>query len=529
MTQKFFLFKRDEPSTKGGSVFSDNGKGISAITLQANNLAYMAADRGAITMYFNASAPFEENSLTLAGESFEKTSITVTCDVGKEVELMEAIIDFINRDKTKNVMKFDAIGGTNTFSKISPSPTIDTRVRARPVERGLAGADGIVTGLDANAVVNGIDFLKVGNKPFVDFAGENISVDDDEPITSFSNSGTASTDYDAVGAGGSGGPKPFCRDADEACNQKTVCFDFNGCLKPGVDISSNITSTSNLDSGLTDEPSTLVLVNRGGVFTPPENPSFKVSTDGSGTVTNFEVVNMGRGLEIGDQLTIGFETDGSVSYTLQASDFTSDFHHATIEYVTIPPVPDVPFPLIDYVVYVVFVAPNGALFQPLYSNNIGQVDLTESFVSNMGPFPASSLGDEFEVNHGQQSGGGSDYSSSIQSEVFPALSPSFSFIPDEGQTLTSDNNLYSFVIRRTANREIYIYSRDGELVGFRNKNENDDETKIELRNFGLVIPFSNKSPQVRIARFGIIKKDVGDLLCRNIAAQLQNHYTTKRS
>ena len=91
-------------------MFSDNGKGISAITLQANNLAYMAADKGSITMYFNASAPFEENSLTLAGESFEKTSIRVTCEIGREVELMEAIIDFMNRDKTKNVMKFDAIG-----------------------------------------------------------------------------------------------------------------------------------------------------------------------------------------------------------------------------------------------------------------------------------------------------------------------------------------------------------------------------------------------------------------------------------
>lgn len=538
MTQKFFLFKSNDPSTRGGSVFSDNGKGISAITLQANNLSYMAADKGSITMYFNASAPFEENSLTLAGESFEKTSITVTCEVGREVELMEAIINFVNRDKTKNVMKFDSIGGTNTFSKISPSPIIDTRVRARPVERGLVGSDAIVTGLDANAVVNSIDFLKTGNKPFIDFAGENISVNDGVAISSFPNSGISGADYDATGSTTSGHPKPFCKEPDSACSQKTVCFDLTGSLKVGVDLSnsgaaSHIVGNVNLDANLSDQASGAIIIQRGGsAISLGEDPTFTVSTDASSNVTDFKVVNGGRGIESGDVFSIGFESNGLVTYTVQSNEFNYDFYHSTIDFVTVPTSPDVPFPLIDYVIYVTFVAPDGALFNPLYSNNIGVNSFTETFVSNMGPMPGSSLGNEFEVNHGQRVVAADlsvAYTTSIQSQAFPSLSPGFEYRADIGDELSSEKNLYTFLIRRTASREVFIYSRDGELISSRGPNENDDDTKLELRQFGMVLPFNVSNPQIRIARFGIVEKDLGDLLCRNIAVQLQNHYTTTRS
>lgn len=521
MAEKFFLFKRADPSVQGGAVFSDNGKGISAVSFPAKNLSYMAADRGAIVMYFNESAPFEENSLTLAGESFEKTSITVSCELGKETDLMESIIDFINRNTASNVMKFDAIGGENTFSKITPSPVIDAKVRARPVERGLVGSEAIVTGLDANAVVNGIDFIRTANKPFIDFAGENISVADDVTIGLLSNSGTSGSDYDAIGFGSGGTPSPFCRAADGACKEKTVCFDFEGSLKLDVDMTANIDSTSNLDANLSDEPSSLVAVSRGGVgITPGATPSFTVSTDASGNVTDLRAVSSGRGLQAGDLILMGFETDGGVVYTVQASDFGYDFHSSVMLYVSSPFVPDVPFPLLDYVTYVVLVAPSGSLFQPLYSNNTGLTDLTETFVTNMGPFPASSMGNEFEVNHGQAP----VYTTSIQSAVFPSIYDGFSYQREEDQNLTSEDNLYVFVVRRTSNRDIYIYSRDGDLIGTRLRNENDDDTKLELRNFGMVLPFNTRSPQLRVARFGIIQKDIGDLLCRNMAIQLYDHY-----
>ena len=172
MAQKFFLFKRKDPAVSGGALFSDNGKGISVISIPANNVAYMVALKGAITMYFNNSAAFEESSLKQDGESFEKTSVTVTCEEGKESDLMEDIINFINRDTAKNVMKFDATGNENTFGVKESKPTIDAKVRARPVERGLTGSEATITGLDSAAVINGIDFITTDNLPFVDYEAE---------------------------------------------------------------------------------------------------------------------------------------------------------------------------------------------------------------------------------------------------------------------------------------------------------------------------------------------------------------------
>ena len=538
MAEKFFLFKRTEPSVQGGAVFSDNGKGISAVSFPAKNLSYMAADKGSIVMYFNESAPFEENSLTLAGESFEKTSVTVSCEIGKEVDLMESIINFINKRTNSDVMRFDSSGENNTFASITPLPIIDAKVRARPVERGLAGSDAIITGLDSNAIVNSIDFLKTENKPFIDFAGENISVDDNVAISSFSNSGTAGTDYNASGSSTSGHPKPFCKGPDSACSQKTVSFDLTGSLKTGQDLSnagaaSNVVANADLDASLSNEASGAIIVQRGGTtITLGEAATFTVSTNSSGNITDFKAVNGGRGIEAGDVFSIVFETNGLVTYTVQQSDFNLDFFHSTIDFVTVPTSPDAPFPLNDYVVYLTFVVPDGALFNPLYSNNIGTNSLTETFLSNMGPMPGSSLGNEFEVNHGQrvvQADLSLAYTTSIQSDPFPALFSDFEFRPDSGDLPTSDRNLYTFVIRRAPNREIFIYSRNGELIGNRLPNENDAETKIELRQFGMVLPFNVSSPQIRIARFGIIQKDVGDMLCRNIAIQLQSHYSAERS
>ena len=77
MAEKFFLFKRKDPSISGGALFSDNGKGISVVSLPAKNVAYMTATKGGVTIFFNNSSPFEESNLTTIGESFEKTSVSV--------------------------------------------------------------------------------------------------------------------------------------------------------------------------------------------------------------------------------------------------------------------------------------------------------------------------------------------------------------------------------------------------------------------------------------------------------------------
>ena len=528
MDQKFFLFKRKDPSVSGGAVFSDNGKGISVISLPVSNLAYMAAEKGAISLYFNNSAPFEENSLTLSNESFEKTSIKVSCEIGKEVEFMEAIIDFINRSTSVNIMRFDAIGDSSTFGKISPSPVIEAKVRARPVERGLVGTEAVVTGLDPNAVVNSIDFLKVENKPFVDYAAESITVAEGKLVLSLANSGTAGNDYPATSAAGTGfNGIPVCYGVDESCSEKSLSFNSPGALKSSYNFASVavLNSPNLLDANLTDEPSVLAAVSGTLVAgTDYIAPTFKVSTDASANVTNLEVVNVGAGIKAGDIFLLAFESNGAVAFTVLEEHLQKEFYDCTLNFITSPPTPDIPFPLVDCVTYITVVIPNGALINPVYANNSGQSDpasLNEIYADQMGPFPFNSLGDEFEVSYGPTSPG---YDIAPQTPSFKAIEPSFSYNSDINKSESSEGNLFSFVIRRTINREIFIYSRDGELIGNRSATDEELESKFNAKMFGLVLPFDISVPQLRMVRFGIIKKDIGDLMCRNIATQLYDHY-----
>ncbi len=643
MAQKFFLFKREDPALRGGAVFSDNGKGISVISLPANNLAYMAADRGALIMYFNNSAPFEENSLTLAGESFEKTSITVTCEVGREADLMESIIDFINRKTPSDVMRFDAIGGSNTFSSLAPSPSIDTRVRARPVERGLVGTEAVISGLDANAVVNGIDFLKSDNKPFVDYAGENITVNDGHAITTLVNSGIGGNDYDLINDG------PICKNPDTACNSKTISFEKEGELRTDISFSGTvvaaplpsslsnsqvadyktfkgdhiITSAISVTSGSlvsftgNSSKAGTVVVTRGGVDVTPSSgsliptfddiesdgtsvtqcrvnntgnnlfigdvisfdldnhtstelsftvasndvndstqailrnsvslsqgdqdslgliiPVFTVSTDGSGNLTSFKASTRSSNLLAGDVIYVSVHdpnapatAHGLIIYTVSQNDIATEFSRSVMQIVersanNIPQDPT--FPYTDYVTYMTLVIPPGTLMKPLHASKYNGLPLASpTFVSNMGPFPYDSLGDEFEVNHGAFSDISSNHP---QSTPFEALFSSFPFVQNTQQEITSEDNLYAFVVRRTINRDLFIYSKDGELIASRKSNDDEEGTQLDVRYLGMVLPFNTNQGLIRIARFGVVGKDLGDLTCRNLATQLYDRYKHK--
>lgn len=542
MAEKFFLFKRADPSRQGGAVFSDNGKGISAISLPAKNLSYMAADKGAIVMYFNDSAPFEENSLTLAGESFEKTSITVTCDLGKEVDLMENIISFINKKTNSDVMRFDSVGGSNTFASITPSPVIDAKVRARPVERGLAGSEAIVTGLDANAVLNGIDFFKAANKPFIDFDANTLtSFNDNDFVTGWANSGTAGSSYNYSSGNNTANLMSVLYEADESCSTKSIGFNrHEAFLKIDLDFSSGGTAphvsglavtTPNL-SGALSTGHAYVPAGGGSATSYEMAPRFTLSTDASANITEFKASFGGSRITAGDQIIVAFGASDAVSYTVQGDELTTEIQGSTIEFIAGSGAPDEPFPSTDYVIYAVVVIPDGAFAQPFYGCLPYEKDnqgLNRYYVDQMGPFTVDSSGADFEVNHGQPTTGNYfglsnvQFVDSIQSAPFSSDLNTFSYTKPSGAPL-SEKNLHVYVIRRDANRNIYVYSRDGELIATRPPNSNDANTKLILSEFGLILPFDASAPQMRIARFGIITKDIGDLLCRNIADQLYTRY-----
>lgn len=531
MAQKFFLFKRKDPSVSGGTVFSDNGKGISVISFPASNLAYMAASKGFITMYFNDSSPFEENSFSVAGESFEKTSITVSCESGKEADLMEDIINFINRDTTKNVMKFDATGVENTFGVKTAKPIIDAKVRARPVERGLVGTESTVTGLDADALVGAtgaintqIDFIKTENKPAYDIGGEQISVGDGIDVTSgISNRGIGThgtISYSNI----------ICKETPWICKTKTFGFDNSNTLIL-QDLVSNGTSLSYVGSpvlNVSEEESdaTATVINRGGgnISNDVSIPRFKLTTDGSGNITVFDVVYGGGGLQVGDVISAAFTTSvTAISFTItneigggSISVFSGiDFDINSTSYVLKTPVQ----PWNAHTTYMVLVRPNGSLLNPIYATSITPNSASATFTPCMGPFPFSSKEDELNVNYNSEN----SYTNAIYSSVFKPTESFSKFRRKNSAVETPENNMIVLVVRRDNANNVYVYDKYGELVATK---EASGQTSGDLffSKLGMVLPYETGVPQLRIARFGIVAKDIGDLACRNIATQLYDKY-----
>jgi len=500
----------------------------------------------------------------------------------------------------------------------------------------------VVTGLDANAVVNGIDFIKAENKPFVDFAGENISEVDGHVISTIVNSGLGGSDYDLVNDG------PVCRIPDSACNSKTIAFDRQGAItgsllststvflpipssltyvasapfrrfKADHDITATISVSQGSLTAFTDNSSKdgTVTITRGGVDVTPASalvipsfdginsdgsevtqclvneqgynliegdvidfaltnhtsthlsfvvsfndtfeqnlaitrggsnltdsqideagivfPTFSVSTDASGDLTYLSVKTRSNNLLDGDILLIPvLDPDnpgtpgGLISYTVNESQFRTNFTRSVMQIVQRLENPantpgDTPFPYTDYVTYMTVVIPPGTLIKPIHASKyLG----SSTFVANMGPFPYDSLGNEFEVNHGTYS---LLSSSHPQSDIFKTTDDVFSFTQDVQQELTSEDNLFSFVVRRTINKDLFVYSRDGELIASKKATIEDDNTQLDVRYLGMVLPFTTKENLMRIARFGVVGKDLGDLFCRNLATQLYDRYKHKAS
>ena len=538
MAQKFFLFKRKDPAVSGGAVFSDNGKGISVISFPSSNLAYMAASRGAVTMYFNDSAPFEENSLTLDGESFEKTSVTVSCESGKEADLMEDIINFINRDTAKNVMKFDATGAENTFGLKTAKPTIDARVRARPVERGLVGTDAIITGLDANAVVNGIDFLTTDNLPYVDYEINDINLGVGNLIVL--NTGSSYTVPNGVGGGftadHSGDYPALLKAPDKICSKRTLEFNTPGSLVVGENITSGIVdniSGANLvddigiviSTGIVRDGSSVPIGLDDGGIPVAQRPMFTVSTDASANITDFRCTYPGVNIQIGDVVTVTFSS-GTVVLTVSGVHFPSEIDRSEMIFLSqVEAVAQLnpALPHEDYTLFCVFVRPTRALLDPVYTH-FGRSNRTSTFSECMGPFPYRSLGNQFQFNHNDPSAADNGLNAP-KKEAFSieASEPFSDYVRSLDAIESSKDNLECIVVRRTKTGAMYVYDNSGEQVGYQPPSVDPDGV-IVTGSFGLPLPFKYNSPTLRIARFGAIAKDIGDLACRNVATQLFNRF-----
>lgn len=168
MINKFFLFNKEKVNT-GSTSESDTGVGISVIALQSNNLAYMTASQGRVTMVFNDSGIYDFVQ-TVEGEAYRKTTIDVECEIGQEQSLIEDILNFIaNSPPNRNVMSFDYTGKSSFKQATIKTPkSIESKVYTSPElmkpKELLLGE----TGLTAFNI-DGIEFTEL-SYPLVDYS-----------------------------------------------------------------------------------------------------------------------------------------------------------------------------------------------------------------------------------------------------------------------------------------------------------------------------------------------------------------------
>jgi hypothetical protein len=200
--KKFFLFRKEELNASSVTA-SDSGQGISVLALPTDSLAFVSAGVGFVVLSFNGATMYEESNLT-DGESLEKTTVKVPCEVGSEVSLIESILGFISREGGRSLMRFDAVESESTFSPVSFDSKIESKLHINPVKRvtGLSstqtfiGSTGTVGADATSTVIADIDFGIAANLPTIDYNHEDLeSKSVGAEINSWANSGTGGNTY----------------------------------------------------------------------------------------------------------------------------------------------------------------------------------------------------------------------------------------------------------------------------------------------------------------------------------------------
>jgi len=410
--KKFFLFKREEPQEYHNSK-SDTGEALSILAIPADSLSYMTAAKGSVDILFNNASPYEESNLT-DGESIEKTEVTVGCQQGRELELMEAIMNFISRDSKQNIMRFDALEIANTFPENSGATTINAKVRQNPIKRvdqsistqtfiGVDNTSGALT--PAVTTIAGVDFLSTDNLPIIDYNElvlEGKGYSDGANITHWDN------DSDAVPGTGN-------------------TFD----LHPSVN-----------------------------------NPVYRDAT---------AYISTGWA---------SFRGASAVQHNFMISSNAS-----TAETLTVYG---------DYTMYMVLILTPNNYVSAIYA---GDSDATN------GPFPLKSIGSEFKF----------EFSNSTS--AFKSNKQSTSPFPKKGTTENSDTVLFSFVIRRDVNNDVFVYDRDGKIAASMPYDGTNDGQLIINKIGAALIQHS-----AGMARFGVINKDMGNDFCVGLGPTLYDRY-----
>lgn len=193
--KKFFLFRRSDP-VGSDKRFSEGGSDIPILGIPADLVAFMTAGKGTVTITFNNAGMYEENEMFI-GDSIEKTNVTISCEEGQEMHLIETVMRFVSRETKRSIMVFDVLENDSTFKNavVNNVTDIKSKIKSQPTERV---SQKISTGDPASRfrnIIAGINFGSRDNKPFLDYNHELLTGADDSNITLWRNSGTGLSAY----------------------------------------------------------------------------------------------------------------------------------------------------------------------------------------------------------------------------------------------------------------------------------------------------------------------------------------------
>ena len=205
MGKKFFLFRRSDP-VGSAKRFSESGLDIPILGVPADQIAFMTAGKGQINITFNGAGMYEGNEM-FVGDSLEKTNVTISCEEGKEMKLIESIMGFVSKDDGRTIMKFDVLNNNASFGEVIVETVrdINSKIKSQPTERISQKISTGDAGSRFRNIIGGINFGSRTNKPFLDYNHELLTGADDTTLTLWRNSGTGSyTIYFAIGDPGVG-------------------------------------------------------------------------------------------------------------------------------------------------------------------------------------------------------------------------------------------------------------------------------------------------------------------------------------
>ena len=197
--KKFFLFRREQLTLFSVNA-SDDGSGLSVLAIPADKLSFMTAGVGKVQFNFDDASVYDYVTLP-DSDVIDKTHVLVSCQEGKEIDLMLGVMNFMSSDSKKNVIRFDAVDKESTLKEanLEGFEDVSSIINATPINIITQETD------TSSNVIAGVDYLTSANLPFIDFNHENFPYSDGQHASAWANdsSATGGSAYDMTDEGAS--------------------------------------------------------------------------------------------------------------------------------------------------------------------------------------------------------------------------------------------------------------------------------------------------------------------------------------